>query len=145
MGRASGGSQAKNHVLNVSYSAGEGQAGCPVSTREGCPAVSGEYGCQPTSAAARHHYQGCFISAGTVRNFTSKVLLVGTYKCAFHGSMCAVSCHARMLGLVLQRCEEAKSRADSAEGQLRGLKQQLLEAAQQAEATTTQVCLTPTA
>lgn len=50
-----------------------------------------------------------------------------------------------MLGLVLQRCEEAKSRADSAEDQLRGLKQQLLEAAERAEATTTQVCFTPTA
>ena len=50
-----------------------------------------------------------------------------------------------MLGLVLQSWEAAKKKADYAEGELRGLKQQVLEAAKLAETTSTQVCSSPTA
>ena len=49
-----------------------------------------------------------------------------------------------MLGLVLQSWEEARNNADSAEGQLCDLKQQLLEAAEKAEAACTQVYVSST-
>ena len=85
-----------------------------------------------------------------LQNATSKAVIVEQVQATTLNQSCAhckyertAKLHAcsELTLLTLQSWEEAKKQADSAEGQLRELKQQLLEAAKQAEAKSNQVCL----